>query len=207
VRHDTGDYLYVVEANVAPPSKYNLVVERSDTYAVEIDSAGDATAELSLRWQNDSLMQGEPYESIRSYSTSKNGLYGAYLRVLGPATSQLLTAQGAGVDPVSQAEEMTSEAGRSVVGNYLLMAPGASSLDYSWTTPGLATQQGGTWTYRLTIQKQPGLRPMPVSVSVSLPPGAIVDWVSEGASADGSTITLSARPERDLQLEVRYRLP
>ena len=34
---DPGDYLYVVESNVAPTSKYNIVVDRSDSVVVQLD--------------------------------------------------------------------------------------------------------------------------------------------------------------------------
>jgi hypothetical protein len=42
VRQDAGDYLYVVESNVAPTSKYNLVVDRADSLTVTLGEEGDA---------------------------------------------------------------------------------------------------------------------------------------------------------------------
>ena len=92
VRQDAGDYVYVVEANLAPTSKYNLVVDRRDTLEVTLDPNGDATNTLRLDWQNNAMTPGEPYTSIRSYSTSTTGIYGAYLRVYMPSTSQLVSA-------------------------------------------------------------------------------------------------------------------
>ena len=35
MRQDPGDYLYVVESNVAPTSKYNIAIDRSDAKSPE----------------------------------------------------------------------------------------------------------------------------------------------------------------------------
>jgi hypothetical protein len=207
LRQDAGDYLYVVEANLSPTSKYNLVVDRRDTLQVTLGASGDASSVLRMDWQNNALTPGEPYASIREYSESKVGLYGAYLRVLTPATSALLSTFASGADPIDAAEEVSSDAGRNVFGNFLLIEPGTADLAYSWTTPGAAAQSGDVWTYSLTIQKQPGLRPMPLSVSVALPPGATVETISDGATAGDGRVTFETTLVEDAQLEVQYRLP
>lgn len=207
VSQGADDYLYVVEANLAPTSKYNLVVDRRDTLDVTLAANGDATSQLRLDWQNNALTPGEPYASIRSYSESKSGLYGAYVRVMTPAASELVSAFGSASDPIDAAEEVSSEAGRNVFGNFLLIEPGTADLSYTWTTPGLATETDGVWTYLLTIQKQPGLRPMPVTVSVVLPTGATVDSVSDGATAADGKVTFGTTLSEDARLEIRYRLP
>lgn len=206
VRQDPGDYMYVVEANVAPTSKYNLVVKRRDTLQVQIDPAGDAHTQLRLDWQNDALAAGEPYASIRSYSTSTAGFYGSYVRVLTRAGSNLLSATGQATDPVSAVEEVTNETGRTSYGNFMLIAPGAANLTLDWIVPTAATPADGTWTYRLTVQKQPGLAPMPLSVTIGLPTGAEIVSVSEGATPDGSQINFAKTDDRDIRIEVRYRL-
>ncbi|MEX2547336.1 MAG: DUF4012 domain-containing protein [Chloroflexota bacterium] len=207
VRQDAGDYLYVVEANLAPTSKYNLVIDRYDTINVTLAANGDALSELRLDWQNNALAAGEPYASIRSYSTSTSGLYGGYIRVLAPSSSELLSVEGAAIDPVDGAENELIEAGRRSVGNFLLMGPGPANLAYRWTTPAVATETDGIWTYRLTIQKQPGLRAMPVDVVISLPGGATIESVSEGATAGEGTVTVMTSLARDAQIEIRYRAP
>ena len=40
---------YVVEANVAPTSKYNLVVDRSDSLDVTVDEVGTSSSDLQAR--------------------------------------------------------------------------------------------------------------------------------------------------------------
>jgi Protein of unknown function (DUF4012) len=207
VREDDGDYVSVVEANVAPTSKYNLVVTRSDALRVTLSADGDAQETLHLAWQNDALAPGEPYASIRSYSTSQDGYYGAYVRVLTPRSSTLASVSGHATDPITDVEAVTTEAGRNAFGNYLLMAPGGSDLTDAWSVPGVATQAGGTWTYQLTLQKQPAMSAEPLTLQVALPAGASLVSLPDGATEDGGVVSLSTSFTQDLQLQVRYRLP
>ena len=206
-RQGAGDYVGVVEANVSPTSKFNLVVTRRDALSVAIDPTGQATSDLNLSWQNDSMLPGEPYQSIRSYSTSTVGQYGAFVKVLTPATSSLLEANGAATVDVDGAELVQNEVGKNAFGNYLLMDPGQSSLHYRWSVPGAATQADGLWTYRLTLQKQPGVLAVPTSVSISLPEGATVELVGGAAWNSDGTITAETNMERDGLVVVSYRLP
>jgi len=206
VGQEPGDYVYVVEANVEPPSKYNLVVERADTINVALDSAGMASDSIAMRWQNFAMSPGQAFDLIRSYSTNQAGLYGAYVRLLTPATSVLGSVAGNATDAIDSVEETSTEVGRNVFGNYLLMAPGASSLNYDWTVPRAAAQSQGIWTYDLTIQRQPGAAENQQFVTVSLPAGAQVVSTTSGVVA-GQTVAMSTTLDRDVSLEVRYRLP
>jgi hypothetical protein len=207
VRQDAGDYLYVVESNVAPTSKYNLVVDRTDTLSVTLDDKGTATNQLRLDWQNRAGEPGEPYASLRSFSISEEGWYGAYLRALTPEGSKLLSARGAVSQRIHGAERVGTEAGRTVFGNDLLMPPGPSKLTYRYRVPGAAVQRDGGWLYELVVQKQPGARPVPVTVEVVLPEGAAVTDLPEGATVDDGTVRLRADLDRDLELRIGYNLP
>ena len=201
-----GDYVYVVEANVEPPSKYNLVVSRADAIDVALDTTGTASDSLAMNWQNFAGETGPLFDLIRSYSTNQAGLYGAYVRVLTPATSQLGSVSGMASDSIEEVEETSTTANRNVFGNYLLMAPGPSNLTYDWTVPGAATQSAGVWTYQLTVQRQPGTSAIPVAINVSLPPGAQI--VSTSATKTGDqAVSLNTTLTSDVSLEVRYRLP
>jgi len=60
---------------------------------------------------------------------------------------------------------------------------------------------------RLTVQKQPGLRPTPFSLTVALPPGAAIESLSGGASASNNGVTFATNLDRDVSLEVTYVLP
>jgi hypothetical protein len=205
VGQQSGDYVYVVEANVEPPSKYNLIVARADNLSVALAPDGTATDSLSMNWQNFAGNEGQLFDLIRSYSTNQAGLYGAYVRVLTPASSQLTTVSGMASDPIEEVEETSTEAGRNVFGNYLLMGPGASQLNYAWTVPGAATESGGIWTYELNLQRQPGASEVPVTVRVALPPDAQLVSTT-GSKVDDQTVALVAKLDKDQSLEVRYKL-
>ena len=201
-----GDYVYVVEANVQPPSKYNLVVQRSDAIHVSLDASGEAADSLAMTWENDAAESGTAYESVRQFSSDANGLYGAYVRLLTPQTSALAAVAGQAADPIDAPDETSIETNRNVYGNFLLIAPGTANLGYQWSVPGAATQSQGIWTYDLTIQRQPGASDVPVQLTVALPAGAQLVSVS-GAQASGQTVTLDTPLDHDLTIEVRYKLP
>jgi hypothetical protein len=206
VRQDAGDYLYVVESNVAPTSKYNLVVDRADTLVVRVDEDGDAVNKLRLDWDNRAGEVGEPYDSLREFSINQLGWYGAYVRVLTPADSELASAKGQDSGPIQGAELKEAEAGRSVFGNYLFMPPGASMMRYRWTVPGAAVQSEDGWLYELTVQKQPGARSLPLSIRVDLPDGATVSEASDGAIVEGQQVRYEADLSKDVELMIRYDL-
>jgi hypothetical protein len=207
VRQDAGDYLSVVEANVAPTSKYNLVVKRHDSLDVAIAADGSAEETLRLDWTNDAAKAGEPYASIRDYSTAKDGRYGAYVRVLTPIDSELVDASGQTDQPIAGVESIAPEAGRNSFANYLLMAPGASSLTYRWLEPEAVRQAAGAWTYVLTVQRQPGAAPGTTTIRVTLPAGARVGALPAGATLNGSVVSFTTAPSIDAQLTLQYTLP
>ena len=202
-----GDYVGVVESNLAPTSKYNLVIQRTDALNVVIDAAGNTTSDLTMQWQNDSMLPGEPYASLREYSKSKVGQYGAFIRLLTPASSKFSAVQSQAITQVDEPEIVATEVGRNVFGSYLLMGPGQSALQFDWTASGIATQSGGVWTYRLTLQKQPGVPDAPITVTIALPDGATVQSVTPGVRFELQTVRFAAQMDTDVQLEVTYRLP
>jgi hypothetical protein len=205
VRDDTGDYLYVVESNVSPTSKYNLVIDRADSLSVQLDGEGSAVNILRMDWQNDAGRPGEPYRSLRGFSNNEEGYYGSYVRVLVPDGAELVTASGQASEPIRSVQDVTGEAGRTSFANYLFMPPGESTLTYLWLMPEAAVRTEDGWRYELTVQKQPGARPMAQVVTIDLPDGAEVTEVSEGATVDGGRVRFEAALDQDLELFVEYR--
>jgi hypothetical protein len=205
VRQDPGDFLLAVDSNVAPSGKLNLVVDRATTLDVALDDAGSATSSLRLDWRNDAGREGEPYAFLRGASLSPEGIYGTWTRVLVPATAELLEASGNAALPVSGVERVGSEAGRTSFGNYLMIRPGPADLTYRWQTPGVVTTEEDEQVYRLTIQKQPGMRSEPVSLRITLPDGASLLDASPGATIDGSSLGYAFDLMEDRVIEVRYR--
>ena len=208
VRQDPGDYLYVVESNVAPTSKYNLVVDRSDSLVVKLAEDGSATNSLRLDWQNRAGDEGDLYQSLRDFSERPEGWYGAYVRTLVPADSVLRTVRGkTAFEDVRDVRYTSEEAGRLSWGNDLLMDPGESRLTYLWTVPQAAVQTDAGWEYRLVIQKQPGARTSPIKVRIELPAGATLLEASDGLQANGERLLYEGELDTDLELRVLYELP
>lgn len=202
----SGDYIYALEANMAPTSKYNLAVDREASVLAKVGADGSALNSLRLDWRNDAAEPGEPYRSLREFSNNEEGWYGAYLRLLVPQGSELVTANGEASDPIRGSDELPADAGRTVFGNYLFMPPGESTLSYLWTVPEAAVETDAGWEYRLSVQKQPGARPQPWSLRVDLPSGAIVTEAPEGSEINGERVFIDAVLDQDLEFLIRYEL-
>ncbi len=205
VRQDPGDYLYAVDANVAPSSKLSLVVQRSSRLEVDLAADDSAHHRLRLDWRNDADHPGEPYQTLRAASEGANGAYGVYTRVLVPDGSELIEAIGESALPVSGVESEDVEAGRLAWGNYLLIPPGTAWLADEWTTPGAVLTDGHERVYRLTIQKQPGQGPEPTAVVIHVPSESRITSASPGMQVTGDTATWDGTLNDDVVLEVRYQ--
>jgi hypothetical protein len=190
---------------VAPTSKYNLVVDRASTLDVLIGEDGSAESTFRLEWRNEADRDGEPYAFLRSASTNQEGVYGAWVRVILPEGAELLEATGQATARVGGVERTETEVGRKVFGNYLMIGPGTADLTYRWRTAGVVMTDGEDRVYRLTIQKQPGMRSEPVTVQVSLPDGATLVAASEGAEVSGQRVGYRFDLTRDAVFEVRFR--
>ncbi len=203
VRQDPGDYVYAVDANVAPASKGNLVTVRSQSLDVQIDAVGDAHDTLRLSWNNDAL--GPLGAQVRSWGTSTNGVMGNWAQVLVPDRSRLQTVSGGSFSRITGPEQIGSVAGRTSFGNYLFLPPGKTQLTYAWISPYAADADAQGGTYVLTVQKQPGTIADPLSLRIAVPPGAVIVDASPDLSVVGGVATLQTTLRQDVQVFVRYR--
>jgi hypothetical protein len=58
--------------------------------------------------------------------------------------------------------------------------------------------------YRLTIQKQPGMRPGPLSLRILVPEGYRISAASRELTVDGATATLATTFAEDIVVALRY---
>ena len=107
--------------------------------------------------------------------------------------------------PLTAPETVSEEAGRTVFGNYMVVPPGDTSLSYRWISPYAATITNGEGAYTLTIQKQPGMRPEPLTLRIHVPVGARITALSGGLRIRDGVATLSTTLTRDLQVAIRFR--
>jgi len=203
VRQDPGDYVYPVDSNVAPTSKLNAVTTRSLDLEVQIDEVGNALGQLAVTWDNRiESDEGAPYRALPLVGDLH--ILGMYHRLLVPERSRVEEMSGGGVLALSDPAVVEEEAGRTVIGTYLKLQPGTTTLTTSWTSPYAADADETGGTYRLTIQKQPGLLPGPLALTIRAPEGFRIESASPELAVDGGTATLETTFDRDLAVELRY---
>ena len=202
VRADLGDFVYPVDTNVAPATKLDYLVTRAWNLDVEIDAVGNARNALAVTWDN---RVGEPEEeAYRALQGVGGEILGMYSRLLVPERSRVTAVAGGGLAPVTAPATVRTESGRMSVGAYLKIAPGQASLRYEWTSPYAAETDEAGGTYRLTIQKQPGIVPGPISVRIHAPDGYRIAAASPGLVVSEGTATLTTTFAEDIVLGVRY---
>lgn len=140
LRHDWGDYVMVVDANMAA-LKTDAVMDRQVNYQMKEEN-GKLKSRLVLRYSH-----GGGYD----WKTSK---YRTYTRVYVPTGSHLIKATGFSEGQVETGEEF----GRTYFGAFLVVPAGdIAELVFEYELPNNIIDNMKKYNnYRLTIQKQPG---------------------------------------------------
>jgi len=224
-----GDYLMVVDSNVGF-NKVSANVETRQSYRVTLSTTGSAQAELTLYYRNRShieleqCIQGWPYDRPYgqvSYEELMNHCYWDYLRVYVPLGSRLLSATsnplppgslwakkygGAGRD-TTLIESQPNSSDKEVLATFFVVPPQEEHRQkFVYTLPGdLVRQEGDIYTYTLFVQKQPGVKALPLEVTVVLPPGArVVATEPPPATAESNTLTFRLTMNTDQQVTVQF---
>ncbi len=205
MRTEPGDYVYPVDSNVSPASKLNAVTDRELDLDVQLDTVGNAVNDLRVHWTNRiESPEAEPYRVLPGLETFTT--LGMYFRLYVPERSRVEAVSAGTTSQITAPADVEDELGRTVIANYFRIPPGEANLRYRWTSPYPAdVGEDGIATYRLTIQKQPGLRPGPLKLRISLPPGATLIDASPGLVVAGTTATVETTFDRDIVVVVRYR--
>ena len=140
VRQDWGDYLMVVDANMAA-LKTDAVMDRQISYTLEETSSG-LKALVTLRY------------SHNGHYDWKTSDYRTYTRIYVPGGSHLITADGFTQGNVDTGEEF----GKTWFGAFIQIKPGQiGQMTFEYELPqAMADNLQKYHNYRLTIQKQPG---------------------------------------------------
>jgi hypothetical protein len=206
VRADAGDYVYPVDSNVSPASKLNAVTDRDVDLNVQIDEFGNAVNEMMVRWTNRIASdEARPYRELPTLE--KNTTLGMYFRLYVPERSRLEAVSGGTEAPITSAAEIAEDAGRQVISNYFRIPPGSARLSYRWISPYPADLgEDGIATYRLTVQKQPGLRSGTLRIKITIPAGATIAESTPESVVAGESATIKTSFDRDIVVVIRYRL-
>ena len=206
IRTDPGDYLYPVDSNVSPVSKLNAVTDRSLDLAVKLDQYGNAHDDLTVRWTNGIMSTAaKPYRDLPTLQGLTT--LGMYFRLYVPERSRVEAVSAGTTSPINGPADVADESGRTVIANYFRIPPGSARLEYRWVSPYPADQaDDGTFTYQLTIQKEPGLRPGPIHLRIDVPDGATILDASPGLTLAGGSAIVDTTFDRDVVVVIRYRL-
>ena len=118
-----------------------------------------------MTWQNPiDTAAGRPYREVPTLEHLS--ILGMYFRLLTPSGSRVESVSGGSFVKLTAPASVAEEAGRTVIGTYLMVPPGTTTLRYVWTSPASPTPTRRGGVYRLTIQKQPGLLPGPLTVRI-----------------------------------------
>jgi hypothetical protein len=217
-----GDYLMVVDANLGF-NKVNSHVERALEYQVALDSDGGAQAVLALDYLHTGPGSDSPCNHRAVYAKGEQityeglmeGCYWNYLRVYVPHGSYLQSASRhptpaeyllRGMAAAGEAEALPAELSKAVFAQFFVVEPEQTLTPrFEYDLPRVAHLSEGQWRYSLLIQKQPGTGSTPVSLAISLPPGAVVlSATPPPRTIDGETLTFDLSLDTDVAVEVVY---
>jgi hypothetical protein len=210
-----------VDTNVGY-NKVNLLVERALAYEVNLGS--QPTATLNVLYSHTGEPQDEPcfqgvteeFEQAMAYLALADKCYWNYLRVYAPGGSVLQSSSSHTVPGATlfngrtwegAAQTVAEQPGLTTFANFMLL-PRASELaaTFQYQLPGGVVQtEDGATVYRLTIFKQPGMRPEQLTVLVALPPGATLLAASLPTQIEGGRLMMNTTLETNLVVTLRYR--
>ncbi|MFW5771679.1 MAG: DUF4012 domain-containing protein [Phototrophicaceae bacterium] len=160
------DYLLVADANLG--NKSNRSILRQTTYDVQIRADGTLHGRTTIAYDYPARIAEEDPAVNPLYHGRLD--YGNLLQVFVPAQSSIVATGNLDerVQTVAQDEHTI------LVSRVGVRYDDSARFRFEYETPPLIEQIGPYQRYRLLLQRQPGMSPEPVTVQVTLPPGARV---------------------------------
>jgi hypothetical protein len=201
-----SDRLSIMEANVAPVSKLDVLLTLDHSLTVNLTTSGNADERLVTTFTNGFAPNLPPaLEAVaEAFGT---GNLGSYQRryIVPDATG--ISVSSDGMPPLTGPERVEATPGALSIRNYQLIRPGVTHLVTSYLAPHVVsspTDPAHEGTYHLSFFKQPGRDGDTLTVSVVVPPGTHpVSW-SAGGSVAGNTVTFRTTTEFDRTFAVSY---
>lgn len=217
-----GDFLMAVDTNMGY-NKVNLYVERALGYTVTLGAQPEAA--LSVYYRHTGPDSGEPcrqgvteeFEQASAYLALADKCYWNFLRVYAPGGSELIDSSRhvvpgetlfSGRTWDGAAQTMREQPGMTTFANFLLVPrAGEMTASFRYRLPAGVTEPVDDGAlYRLTVFKQPGLRPEPLRLAVVLPDGAtLLSATPAPTLIEGNRITFETTLETNLTFSVRYQ--
>jgi hypothetical protein len=164
-----ADYIALVDMNMGY-NKVNAVLERTLAHQVTWPDgpAAPAHASVTVTYRHplqvnvveETCTPRTDFSTIASYAELIERCYFGYVRLYVPAGSQLLSIDGVEADSVVA---NPGERGTMTFGGYFTMQPGEEHVvTFNYTLPPTITLDN----YRLIVQRQSGVGPLPLEVAV-----------------------------------------
>lgn len=219
-----SDFLMVVDNNVGFNKTY-AVMNVSQDYSIDLSNLERPVATTTIKHTNNAVGSIEciqrrsalPNESKDELDYRINDCYWSYLRIYTPADTKMISSTPHQIPaplPLREQEipartDILNEGipGIQVFGT-LFVVPTSQSLETSFTyqlPSSVVTYNAdkATWTYTLNIQKQPGTKAIPLSISLKLPHGMKIKNTSSELieTSDGWSFLTDLQKDRFLQIE------
>jgi hypothetical protein len=212
-----------VDANIGF-NKTHAVIDNSLVYEVDLSDLNHPLGSLDVSYNNHAQGEYPCYQNQYSVGLAQeayniNDCYWTYLRIYSPMGADLIAATPRSVpvgrtlrgEPVpARTDRLGNEdiPGVEVFGTLVVVPMGETlSTDFQLSLPVSVVQkdpQTQVWTYRLTVQKQPGTVAVPLTLRLLLPQGMQVTSASHVLHAEQDKWTLNTDLRTDLEFEIVF---
>ena len=208
VKND-GDYLMVTDTNVGF-NKVNGAITEGLDYQVRIDDDGKATARLTVTYTNTSRKTLTTCQQqatfVSDYKEWQEGCYWDFLRTYVPEGSRLL---GTSFVPLPEGSmvarfgpEMASTWnvvgavlwGKQEFSHFFTIPPGQTrQIRFEYALPAtVVRREGDQWTYTLFVEKQPGTKAIPLTLTIVAPSTMLPTvWAPYASPMTGNPVRLA----------------
>ena len=217
-----SDFLMVVDSNVGF-NKTNAVVQTAQEYRIDLSDLEKPVAQLTIKHTNNATSSAEciqaGYYQIQTRAEADyriNDCYWSYLRIYTPSGTELVASTPHQIPaplPLREQEipARTDTLDEEIPGiqayGTLLMVPAGKSLQTSFTyrlPPTVISHAplSPSLTYRLKIQKQPGMLSIPLLIQLKMPPGMIMVRPPAGWNETTDSWTFTTNLQKDINMAV-----
>ncbi len=225
LRYSGGDYLMLVDTNVGF-TKSNPIVDAEVTYRIDLTDLEIPVAALGITYQNQSKIArecdprpGTPGVDPGDYEGMIHDCYWTYLRVYRPDGTRLTNYQAqsipgewilSGRAVPARIDYLDELDGFAEFGTMVVVPTQQSqTIAMAFSLPDGMIQQTETgYVYRLTLQKQPGVKQVDLKLGILLPEGAqVVSSSHSELSQQGNEVSGQLNLSKDTVIELTFLLP
>ena len=223
LENPTGqDFLLVLDTNMGF-NKSNLHMERTFTYDLDL-STSQPTAHLTVNYHHTGADNKVPcfqyvyYDNAPTYQEVADQCYFNYLRVYAPSASQLNWMTGHYIpgemllmgNTWDRSGEAVQEFADFQTFTNFMMVPrsGMVTSEVTYTLPeNVVQQQENRHVYQLWLRKQAGAAPEPVTITATLPEGAVLidSQAPQLPQVDGRIVTFTFDLTEDTLIVLEYQ--